>query len=93
MMAWKTALATTIVASCLGHVLAEHTLWTKHTISELQAGADDAAALEAKYKRVSANAPDEVADTDPSLLYRAYNLSVPTDHFHNDSLYEPHVCP
>ena len=30
------------------------------------------------------------ADTDPSLLYPAYNLSVPIDHFHNDSLYEPH---
>ncbi|KAK0127372.1 hypothetical protein ONS96_006921 [Cadophora gregata f. sp. sojae] len=29
-------------------------------------------------------------DTDPSLLYPAYNLSVPVDHFHNDSLYEPH---
>ncbi|KAF9869975.1 serine carboxypeptidase s28 [Colletotrichum karsti] len=27
---------------------------------------------------------------DPSTLYRAYNLSVPVDHFHNDSLYEPH---
>ncbi|PMD54965.1 putative serine protease K12H4.7 [Hyaloscypha bicolor E] len=30
-------------------------------------------------------------DTDPSLLYPAYNLSVPIDHFFNDSLYEPHV--
>lgn len=29
--------------------------------------------------------------TDPPLLYPAYNLSVPIDHFHNDSLYEPHV--
>ncbi|EHL01974.1 putative serine protease K12H4.7 [Glarea lozoyensis 74030] len=29
-------------------------------------------------------------DTKPSLLYPAYNLSVPVDHFHNDSLYEPH---
>ena len=29
-------------------------------------------------------------DIDPSLLYPAYNLSVPIDHFHNDSLYEPH---
>ena len=30
-------------------------------------------------------------DTDPALLYPAYNLSVPIDHFHNDSLYEPHT--
>ncbi|MCJ1291575.1 hypothetical protein MMC34_003120 [Xylographa carneopallida] len=29
-------------------------------------------------------------DIDPSLLYPAYNLSVPVDHFHNDSRYEPH---
>jgi hypothetical protein len=25
------------------------------------------------------------ADVDPSLLYPAHNLSVPIDHFHNDS--------
>ncbi|KUJ19308.1 uncharacterized protein LY89DRAFT_488275 [Mollisia scopiformis] len=25
-----------------------------------------------------------------TLLYPAYNLSVPIDHFHNDSMYEPH---
>lgn len=30
-------------------------------------------------------------DTDPKLLYPAHNLSVPVDHFHNDSLYEPHT--
>lgn len=29
-------------------------------------------------------------DVDPSTLYPAHNLSVPVDHFHNDSLYEPH---
>ncbi len=29
-------------------------------------------------------------DTDPTLLFPAYNLSVPVDHFHNDSMYEPH---
>lgn len=29
-------------------------------------------------------------DTDPALLYPAYNLSVPIDHFHNDTIYEPH---
>lgn len=29
-------------------------------------------------------------DTDPSLLYPEYYLSVPVDHFHNESMYEPH---
>lgn len=29
-------------------------------------------------------------DVDPSTLYPAHNLSVPIDHFHNDSSYEPH---
>ncbi|KAL1636293.1 hypothetical protein SLS56_001273 [Neofusicoccum ribis] len=29
-------------------------------------------------------------DVDPTTLYPAYNLSVPIDHFHNDSQYEPH---
>ena len=27
---------------------------------------------------------------DPSTLYPAHNLSVPIDHFHNESMYEPH---
>ncbi|KAI9837837.1 MAG: hypothetical protein M1819_006771 [Sarea resinae] len=30
-------------------------------------------------------------DVDPTTLYPAYNISVPVDHFHNDSLYEPHT--
>ncbi|KAF2093823.1 peptidase S28 [Rhizodiscina lignyota] len=30
-------------------------------------------------------------DTDPSLLYPAYNLSVPIDHFHNESRYASHT--
>jgi hypothetical protein len=30
------------------------------------------------------------AEVDPSSLYPEYNLSVPIDHFHNDSIYEPH---
>ena len=30
-------------------------------------------------------------DVDPSTLYPAYNLSVPIDHFHNESAYEPHT--
>lgn len=30
------------------------------------------------------------ADTDPSLLYPAHNISVPVDFFHNETRYEPH---
>ncbi|KAK3330749.1 serine carboxypeptidase S28-domain-containing protein [Apodospora peruviana] len=30
-------------------------------------------------------------DVDPSTLYPARTISVPIDHFHNDSLYEPHT--
>ncbi|CAK4032559.1 related to serine protease [Lecanosticta acicola] len=29
-------------------------------------------------------------DTDPARLFSAHNLSVPIDHFHNESQYEPH---
>ena len=29
-------------------------------------------------------------DVDPSTIYPAYNLSVPVDHFQNESTYEPH---
>lgn len=29
-------------------------------------------------------------DVNPSLLYPTHNLSVPVDHFHNESKYEPH---
>ncbi len=29
-------------------------------------------------------------DVDPSTLYPAYNISVPVDHFQNESMYEPH---
>ncbi|SMR42317.1 unnamed protein product [Zymoseptoria tritici ST99CH_1E4] len=30
-------------------------------------------------------------DTDPTLLYQEHNISVPIDHFFNDSRYEPHT--
>lgn len=30
-------------------------------------------------------------DIDPSLLYPAYNLSTPVDHFHNETAYAPHT--
>lgn len=86
-MAWK-SLVTTVLAFGVADALQ-----TKFTVSELQSIADNAASLESKYARVSGMQPDdaETADTDPSLLYPAYNLSVPIDHFHNDSIYEPHV--
>ena len=29
-------------------------------------------------------------DVDPSTLYPAHNISVPIDHLHNESMYEPH---
>ncbi|KAK1819439.1 hypothetical protein LTR12_006140 [Friedmanniomyces endolithicus] len=29
-------------------------------------------------------------DTDPALLYPEHNFSTPIDHFHNESMYEPH---
>lgn len=32
----------------------------------------------------------ERRDVDPTKLYKEHNLSVPIDHFHNDSMYEPH---
>lgn len=32
----------------------------------------------------------KLRDVDPEELYPGYNISVPVDHFHNDSRYEPH---
>jgi len=29
-------------------------------------------------------------DVNPSILYPTHNISVPVDHFHNESMYEPH---
>lgn len=70
-------------------------LRTQYSISELRKATANSAALEAQYHDVSTSAQQPGAatadDVDPSLLYPAYNLSVPVDHFHNDSLYEPHV--
>lgn len=57
-------------------------LKTHFTIKELK----EVAALDAKL-----NAKYSTRDTDPSLLYPARYLDVPIDHFHNDSLYEPHT--
>lgn len=76
-------------------VLGADALRTKFSVTELQQMAANSAALEDQYREVLMNAqrPDGVtpADVDPSLLYPAYNLSVPVDHFFNDSIYEPHV--
>ncbi|CAG8953516.1 hypothetical protein HYFRA_00009973 [Hymenoscyphus fraxineus] len=50
-------------------------------------------AIEERVRRTTINPRSLVTkrdDYDPSLLYPAYTLSVPIDHFHNDSLYEPH---
>ncbi|TAQ86073.1 hypothetical protein B7494_g5611 [Chlorociboria aeruginascens] len=53
-----------------------------------------------KFKSLNINPPQrntiahrsiEKRDVDPATLYPAYNISVPIDHFHNDSKYEPHT--
>lgn len=87
-MAWKSLL---VGALGLGAAAA---LRTKFTVNELQAIADNAAAQEDQYRQASVRGLAgglQGRDTDPNLLYPAYNLSVPIDHFHNDSIYEPHV--
>lgn len=68
-------------------------LRTSFSVSELRGTAAGEASLQEEYSRVqtAAVAAAAAADIDPSLLYPAHNLSVPIDHFHNDSLYEPHV--
>lgn len=65
-------------------------LRTSFSVSELRSTAAGEASLQEEYSRVQ-RAAAVAADIDPSLLYPAHNLSVPIDHFHNDSLYEPHV--
>lgn len=65
-------------------------LRTSFSVSELASIADREASLQEEYSRVQRDVA-AAADTNPSLLYPAHNLSVPVDHFHNDSLYEPHV--
>lgn len=65
-------------------------LRTSFSVSELGNIVAREASLQEEYSSVQA-ADAIAADTNPSLLYPAHNLSVPIDHFHNDSLYEPHV--
>jgi hypothetical protein len=67
-------------------------LRTSFSVSELGDFAAGEASLQEEYSSVQAAAA-VAADTNPSLLYPAHNLSVPVDHFHNDTLYEPHVSP
>lgn len=83
-MAWKPVL---VAALAFG----ADALRTSFAVSELRDSAAKGALLEEKYLRVASNKYSAAVDYDPSLLYPAYNLSVPIDHFHNDSLYEPHV--
>lgn len=93
-MAWRTSL---IAALALAGPTATG-LRTSFTVNELRAMAAEAAEFESQYSRISSLARrqddgvDAVPDTDPSLLYPPYNLTVPVDHLHNDTLYEPHVC-
>jgi hypothetical protein len=42
-------------------------------------------------QRWTTEAGIKAKDYDPSKLFTTFNLSVPVDHFHNDSKYEPHV--
>ena len=41
--------------------------------------------------RVTTDSALKSKDYDPSKLYAPFNLSVPVDHFHNDSKYAPHA--
>ncbi|POS75178.1 serine carboxypeptidase [Diaporthe helianthi] len=67
-------------------------LRTSFSVRELSNIAAREASIEAEYaSALTARQAAVAADTNPSLLYPAYNLSVPIDHFHNDTLYEPHT--
>ncbi|KAH6662855.1 putative serine protease K12H4.7 [Halenospora varia] len=48
--------------------------------------------IERRVRRNTINSRDLLKrdNIDPKTLYPAYNLSVPIDHFHNDTMYEPH---
>ncbi|KUI63809.1 Putative serine protease K12H4.7 [Cytospora mali] len=66
-------------------------LRTSFTVGELRDMTARDASLRNEYIQLARNERSAAVDIDPSLLYPAYNLSVPIDHFHNDSLYEPHT--
>lgn len=84
-MAWNSVLVAALAVGA-------GALRTSFAVSELRDLAARDASLQGKYLQLARNERSAVVDYDPSLLYSAYNLSVPIDHFHNDSLYEPHVC-
>jgi len=62
-------------------------LWT---LSQLAAAALPATPISQLRKQALSSTSLVKRDTSPSLLYPAHNISVPVDHFHNDSQYEPH---
>lgn len=89
-MACKKTNIKTAICGALALAAGADCLRTSFSVSELGRIAAGEASLQEEYSRVQ-RAAAAAADTNPSLLYPAHNLSVPIDHFHNDSLYEPHV--
>lgn len=89
-MACKKTSIKTVLCGALALATRADCLRTSFHVSELKSIAAGDASLQAEYSRVQRDVA-AAADTNPSLLYPAHNLSVPIDHFHNDSLYEPHV--
>ncbi|KAF4784080.1 serine carboxypeptidase S28 [Colletotrichum scovillei] len=76
------------VTAALGPQLSPAQMWREfHLQPELEPAAEGAAGP--KLVRLFANDSAPGAP-DPSTLYRPFNFSVPIDHFHNDSMYEPH---
>lgn len=74
-MAWTAFTLALTVYLGISSFGAAEALRTSFTISDL--------------REIAENARDTI--TNPSLLYPEYTLQVPVDHFHNDSLYEPHT--
>ncbi|KAF6830303.1 serine carboxypeptidase s28 [Colletotrichum musicola] len=70
-------------SAALGPQLGLPELWDDF-VSGVEPQVAASAAIQLLQDDIGPGAPD------PATLYRAYNLSVPVDHFHNDSLYEPH---
>lgn len=88
-MACKTSIKA-VLCGALALATSANGLRTSFSVSELRNTAAREASLQEEFSRVQ-RAVAAAADTNPSLLYPAHNLSVPVDHFHNDTLYEPHV--
>ncbi|KAF2795235.1 hypothetical protein K505DRAFT_302501 [Melanomma pulvis-pyrius CBS 109.77] len=58
--------------------------------SAIRLGRPTVSELRKEVQQASARSLAKRADTNPALLYPAYNLSVPVDFFHNETRYEPH---